>query len=481
MGRSAKGMAYVKTSINGDGIKSAIDEYRKANKNLSLDRISTLLSIDSVYSKMPDDIGEFRKINTYLNPYITLKKDKITFLRIVDSRLDEKRIKEKFNKYLNVKYNHITNPGTYNQNMDKFIKQSRIVTSFLEDVLEIGNFPDEMKRVFAEPKELKQNPNLFELMKMYRGTKNKRFRFEILRKIGLVDLVSRIEKTYPLEQTDFVIREVEKLFSIGLGLKRYKKEEKFLWLDTKKGVRYSHDKEEAERQRQRNYDKMKKKYLSEIQRMTHTRYSTRFNMMIEDIQIRNKLRKKKSPYYTSFLEKMIRKNIEFPNQVHDTIGVRIVVKEHDDIPRYISMLEKFIGGSSSRKKEKDTIHKFGKEKLNPYSSKDYFVWKAVYDIALPNFAIKHLEEIRRNAKDKQLQNIISKKIREMKKNPVNNIVEVQVQDLESYLLSMAKESTTEHARLKMNEIRQNSFFKLFPVEVYKREIEKVKQKIIRNG
>ncbi len=473
-------------AANGNGIKQKIDSYRRLGEHLSLDKISLLLQIDSIYPKVPSDslareIKRFRELNTYLDPYIALKKDKITFLRIVDSKLDDSKLKEKFNRYLNVKYNHIANPATFNQNMDKFIRQSKIVTKFLDDVLHIGNLPEEAKEVLSEKEVLKANPNIFELMKLYRGSKDKRLRFEILRKVGLVDIVSRIEKSFPLEQTDFVAKEVEKLFSIGLGLKRSEQKKVFVWLDEDNRVKYTHDHDKAQREHSICSRRRDRKALDvlPLQSISYTTCTTQFGKDIELMQIRNKLRKSKEPYYTSFMEKMVRKNLEFPNQIHDTIGVRIVVKDQESIPGCISMLEKFVGGSSSRKKEKDTIHKFGKEKLNPYSSKEYYVWKAIYDIALPNFAIKHLMDIRKSVKDKEIQRMITKKIDEMQKSPVNTVIEVQVHDLESYLLSIAKGNSAEHAKLKMNEIRRNSLFKLFPAEIYKKELRRLRDKITR--
>ncbi|MFP4117363.1 MAG: hypothetical protein ACLFTR_00410 [Candidatus Woesearchaeota archaeon] len=444
--------------------------------NMPTSKKSKLDEVEDIYSWKPEDIETFRKVNTYLDPYIALKKDKITFLRIVDSKLEPNKIKEKFNQYLNVKYNHITNPATYKQNMDKFIRQSRIVTKFLEDVLEISGLQPDMRKIFEEEDALKKNPNLYELMILYRSSKNRRLKFEILRKVGLVDIVSRIEKTFPMEHTDFVTKEIEKLFSIGLGLKKHESNRAFMWIDENDSMRFSHDEKEAreEYERSSRIRKSRGLYNFPLQSIDYTTHKTHYDKMINILQIRNKLRKNKEPYYTSFMEKMIRKNIEFPNQIHDTIGARVVVKDQAEIPDCIRMLEKFMGGSSSRKKEKDKIHKFGKEKLNPYSSNDYYVWKAIYDIALPNYAVKHLLDLKRSIKDRNIKNMIAKKIEDVRKNPVNSIIEVQIQDLESYLLSITKGSSTEHSKLKMNEIRQNSFYKLFPAEIYKKEIEKYK-------
>ena len=72
------------------------------------------------------------------------------------------------------------------------------------------------------------------------------------------------------------------------------------------------------------------------------------------MEIRNKFGNKGNISYVSYIEKMIRKNLEFPNQVHDTIGVKIVVEREDQIQGIIRDLESFLGGSSTRKMEKNS-------------------------------------------------------------------------------------------------------------------------------
>jgi len=67
------------------------------------------------------------------------------------------------------------------------------------------------------------------------------------------------------------------------------------------------------------------------------------------------------------------------------------------------------------------------------------------------------------------------------KNPQDFIIEVQLQDLKSYLLSVAKGSPTEHALLKMRQIRSNSFYKFFPQEIYEPDILDLKLEILKGG
>jgi hypothetical protein len=46
-------------------------------------------------------------------------------------------------------------------------------------------------------------------------------------------------------------------------------------------------------------------------------------------------------------------------------------------------------------------------------------------------------------------------------------------------LSIAKGSPTEHAWLKMNQIRSNSFYKFFPKEIFQKELYNVKMNLLK--
>ncbi len=58
------------------------------------------------------------------------------------------------------------------------------------------------------------------------------------------------------------------------------------------------------------------------------------------------------------------------------------------------------------------------------------------------------------------------------------MIEVQLQDIKSYLLSIAKGSSTAHGWLKMNQIRSNSFYKFFPSEIYERDVTLLKLRLL---
>jgi hypothetical protein len=197
------------------------------------------------------------------------------------------------------------------------------------------------------------------------------------------------------------------------------------------------------------------------------------------MEIRNKFKVNDQRSYTSFVEKMLRKNLEFPSQVHDVIAVKIVVESEREIANIIHELESFLGGTSTRKQEKNTYHRFGKKILTKYSSKDYFVWKAIYDITLPHPNLEAMEKLLDMTKENEAaQKELKLRLQYLINNPRDFVIEVQLQDIESHLQSIAKGSPTEHALLKKNQIRSNSFYKFFPEEIYKDELIRLKERML---
>jgi len=178
---------------------------------------------------------------------------------------------------------------------------------------------------------------------------------------------------------------------------------------------------------------------------------------------------------------MIRKNLEFPNQIRDVIGVKAIVPNEDSVGNVINDLVRFLGGSSTRKREKNTYVTFGKKPLSPSSGKQYSVWKAVYDITLPHPSIAQVKRIISMAPLKSAAHAeLKKRLRYFKDRPLDYVIEVQIQDGTSYLLSLAKGSTTDHSHLKRNQIRSNSFYKLFPKVIYQSHILDLKKQILES-
>lgn len=218
-----------------------------------------------------------------------------------------------------------------------------------------------------------------------------------------------------------------------------------------------------------------------LQTFEHTSHKTERKNNILHIELRNKLIQNEQVYHTSIVEKIIRKNLEFPSRVNDVVAVRIIVDQEKNIPKIIEEIEQFWGGSSARKKEKNTLHLFGKRKLSDYSSENYYVWKAVYDVALPNpITFKIKDVMAQSTKDDlQTHQELKALLDYYQEKPQDQVVEVQIQDLKSYLQSIAKGSSSYHETLKMNQVRFNSFYKFFPKEIYRKEVKELRNEILK--
>ncbi len=259
------------------------------------------------------------------------------------------------------------------------------------------------------------------------------------------------------------------------------KQEYYLWLNAKRKVEFSPDRQQARSAYEKDLERRRRQAckLYPLQRFVCHPLSTPAGHQILHMEIRNKFRRQGALCYASYVEKMIRKNLEFPNQVHDTIGVKIVVERERQIPGIIRDLESFLGGSSTRKMEKNTYHRFGRRRLSEYSSPEYFVWKANYDIALPHPSISHIKKLLRLTRgNRDAQRELRHRLEYYVNHPSDFVIEVQLQDIKSYLLSIAKGSSTAHTWLKMNQIRSNSFYKFFPREIYERDVTRLKFRLL---
>jgi len=468
--------------------KEKIELYLKANPDLPHAKLGVLLLIENLYKDLPnEDIHKFRNLYGHLDPKIIDEgAEGITFLKLVESKESPSVIKKKLNQYINIKYNYIGHFKSYEENMKRFKAHSVIVSKLIYEILQTAKFPEELVNILSESEEIRNCHDFYELLKIYRKTKSDRIKFEILRRIGLIVLLARINRTVLISDVDLAIKEVEEVFKQGMGLRKEAKKIFYLWVDDHDKVNFCDcgDKLKAVEMYNEAMNKRNDRALQiyPMQEFECTTYRSRFGCEILYFEIRNKLRKYGELSYTSFVEKVVRKNLEFPNQVHDVIGVKIVVSKEDDISEHIPHLESFLGGSSTRKQEKNTLNRFGKKKLGMWSSKDYFVWKAIYDIALPHtsmYKVKELMEISKN--NKAAMKYLKKRMEYFEDRPKDFVVEVQLQDINSYLLSIAKGSITDHDILKMNQIRSNSFYKFFPKEIYQKELSALRNSILKNG
>lgn len=462
--------------------KEKIQLYITSNPNLSQTDFGILLLLDHLYNDVPSDIEKFYQLNAHLDPrVIDNSNEGIMFLQMVNSNDPEMIIKHRLNNYINIKYNYLGHAKDYAENMKKFKVHAEMVTRILEEILEASRLPAELTERLRELPEVSSCTDFYNLLKIYKESDSRRTKFEILRKIGLIVLIARISRSFLIDDINFALEEIKHVFQQGLGLTSQDTESCFLWIDEADRVKFVEDLDKAEIEYKdavitRNSIA---KPIYPMQIFEYTPHKTKFNSRILHIEYRNKFIKAGEISYTSFIEKMIRKNLEFPNQVHDVLGIKMVVRNEDEIPQLIKDLATFLGGNTTRKKEKNSFQKFGKRSLSKYSSKDYFVWKAIYDIALPHPSIFQVSKIVQLAgKNTGLQKELMNRLRYFKNRPQDFVVEVQIQDLNSHLLSIAKGSPTDHAFLKMNQIRSNSFYKFFPQEIYEPVCRKLRKDML---
>jgi hypothetical protein len=459
-----------------------LKSYFDCNSSLNAKNLEILLLIDSLYNEIPNDLGTFREIYAHFNPsFIHNSRDGITFLKIAKSNRTKEKLKSALNKYLNIKFNDIENTRSYESNMIFFKNYSVHASRALEEILKSSMFPDEIINILTESNEVKNCYDIYQMLQLYRNTLSDRIKYELLRKLGLITLIARINKSINIKYLDDEMKNVINAFNKGLGFNNAKKGACYLWLDHQNNVKYSKEKDRAAYFHNKDAELRKNLALEiyPIQELNYYTFETHSKNKIINFECRNKFKKDGQIYYASFIEKMIRKNLEFPDQIHDIMGIKIVVKNEDNIKNIIYDLENFLGGSSTRKREKNTYHRFNKRTLNKYSSENYYVWKAIYDITLSHPLAEQIKNILNITKDNnQIRSYLNKKLEYLLNNPRDFIIEVQLQDLETYFRSITCGSPTDHRLLKMSQIRNNSFYKLFPKEIYEKEILDLKFKLL---
>lgn len=456
--------------------------FLKTNPKLSHTDLGILLLIDSIYREVPEDVEEYRRVYAHMDPRMVEEGSQgLTFLKIAMSKEPMPVVKQRLNRYINVKYNYIGESLSYKENMVRFREHSQIISQVLDSILRTARFPKPVTRILREREDVRNLLDFFDMVDLYRNTDDRRVRFEILRKLGLMILLSRINHSILVEDADFALDMVQRVFRRGLGLKRNQRRKVYFWLDQDNRVRFGSDAAKVairhERACKRRFENALETFPYQVFRLTS--FITKFGTEVAHLSFRNKLRHGDRLTYASFIEKIIRNNYEFPNQIHDVIGVKVVVPEEDQIHQLIANLEAFLGGSSTRKQEKNTLHRFGKKKLSPYSSPEYTVWKAIYDITMPHPSLAQVKKILGMTRENEVvQKELTRRLAYFNQRKKDFVVEVQLQDLPSFLLSIAHGSPTEHAVLKTNQVRSNSFFKVFPKEIFESELLKLKREIL---
>ncbi len=471
-------MPKLKFEDYGERLRRLIKE-----KKINFQQAGVILTIDDIYKEIPLDIKHFRRIYSHMDPAIIKEKspEGITFLNIVKSKEPVSIIKHRLNSYMNIKFNDIEHFKSYTENTKTFQRYSKASSEIIEKLLRLSRFQKEIVDVLAESKEVKECHDFYSLLKLFKKAKTIRLKYEILRKIRLIVLIARINRHFVIEELDQRMKHLWKTFNTGLGMNRKKKKIIYYWLSAENSLFFTENKSLAYRAHKKEEIKRAALALPKrpLQSLELHPFRTYLDNEVLHIEARNKMKRNSKVCYSSIVEKMIRKNLEFPQQVHDVLGIRIVVSSEDMVTNVIKDLERFLGGSSTRKREKNSYHSFGKKQLNSFASESFFVWKAVYDIALPHPCLEKIKKLLRASK---AGTELRAKIREAYKSyidsPRDSVVEVQLQDLKSYILTIAKGSSAEHSLLKQNQFRRNSFYKLFPKEIYWPYLEKLKMRLL---
>jgi hypothetical protein len=448
-----------------------VERLTSVNPALDSETIGVILTAQSLYSNGPDDLREFRERYGHFNPEVIDNPHGILFLKMVQSADPPAKIRERLNRYLNIKFRDIAHPTSYAENMKVFSEHCANASSVLSDILRIADLPHELVAVLREQQQVQRCGDFYELLRLYRRADD-RTRFEILRKIGLIVLMARINRTVAVKELDSRIHDVQQGLTRGIGYRVGAKKVFYFWISHENRVQINGDRVKAARMHREDSKLREERMLPAYPLQSyecHPFQTPQGNHLIM-LSVRSKFHNDGMISYTSFVEKMIRKNLEYPNQVRDILGVRIIVVTEDEVEKTIRELETFLGGTSTRKQEKDTYHKFGKRVLNRFSADEYFVWKAIYDLPLPHPSIKNVQHMLSITHEPEVGKELQRTLQIYLSHPRDFVIEVQLQDLKSYLQSIVQGSPTEHALLKKHQVRASSFYKFFPKEIYEREV-----------
>jgi len=152
----------------------------------------------------------------------------------------------------------------------------------------------------------------------------------------------------------------------------------------------------------------------------------------------------------SVLSKMIRKGINNPDEIGDIIGAMFIVNDNDALTDLLVLLDSCVGTPFGWRNVTDTIGETpGGSSLNPFSSKDFKVFKGDVDV---------LTE-------------------EEGGGPAYRFpVEVQIYTLESYLRTVCGSHDASHLALKLRQFLYGLVPKIFPRKIYGAEWLELDQK-----
>ena len=480
--------------------------------SIPVNDINVIMYCALLYKEIPDDIEIFRKNYPYFDPsIIDSKENKYHFLELTKKDISKEEFLNKINLYLNVKFNPIYLYKSLDENLKKFQQLANCASYVLHNILKRAELPSFVESVLEESQLIKNTNNIIELIKIYKEAPDEKTKYEITRKIGLTFLLSRIKNTLKFQKSKKFLEYITNLFQTQLQIRNVGKTTiTYYWMDANDKLAHYDNKDEALTKYSKDVKERehKGKIIYPMQKEEFNLLLTKDNNAILKFitRAKNLNNTTKTEDYTSVVEKIVRKNIAFPADIFDLYGVTFVVLNENELLNLMGEIETFLGGTNTRKEEK-RIQKAPISEFYSSNNGEYFkIWKAIYDITFPHERleviekqikqhkkdIKIIEKTLRELEDKKRFSFLDKHLEEKYKNlnklksikekylnkPFDLQVEIQIQDINSYLLSKCKGSITDHDTLKKHQVLSSSLYKLFPKEIYEKYLLKVKEQFL---
>lgn len=496
-----------------------LEKFPLANNRtlVPVNEINIILYSHLLYQNEPEDVALFWKNYSYFDPNIIENREhKFHFIELTKLRIDSKHFKKKLNTYLNVKFNPVNFYQLLEKNLSKFSQLSGESSIILQNILKRACLPTFVESVLAETGQVAETNDIIELVQIYKDSSDLRTKYEVLRKTSMSFLLGRVKNCLSFQKSPKYYKYLDRLFKSQLQLDNSRniqesfpiyywlnQDDQIVFYDTEKDAQAAYENDNRERDKKgKNIHPIQSEVITPITSLSGTsilRYISRiknFNGIKED--------------YASIIEKTVRKNLLYPNEITDIYGITFVVNGEKEILNLKAELEDSLGGTNTRKDEK----KIRKAPISEYISQnsgEYFkIWKAIYDITLPHerleiimgqinnikedtsvlqqvlTKINHQEDTQKSMDFVQMH--IQKKERELDHlKRIKSIydsksfdlqVEIQIQDLQSYLLSKCFGSSTEHAALKREQVLRSTLYKLFPKQIYEPFLMKLREKFL---
>lgn len=484
---------------------------------LPVNEINVILYSHLLYRESPDELELFWKNYPYFNPNIIDNLEhKYHFLELTRLKTGHTHFKKKLNNYLNVKFNPSNFYQPLQNNLLRFSVLAMESSIILQNILKRADLPPFVESVLAESEKVADTNDILELITIYQEFHDLKTRYEILRKVALSFLLCRVKNCLSFQKSSKYHTYLDRIFKSQLKLDDPKNNgdvfQVYYWLNPHDHICALYDENEAHTQYAMDIKEREKKgkTIYPVQSESMIPLRTRENNLIFRYISRIKNFSRLKEDYSSVIEKIVRKNLLYPEEITDIYGLTFVVPGEKELYGIQEEIGNFLGGTNTRKDEKKIQKAPISESLSLNSGEYFRIWKAIYDVTLPHerlevimrqitqnksdlaimnqtlnllqknhtpdqdiqFLHKHLKK-----KDQELENL--QRIRLIYENrPFDLQVEIQIQDLQSYLLSKTFGSAAEHAALKRSQVLQSSLYKLFPKKVYEPFLLKLKEQFL---